>query len=47
MVYNAAAGLMIAGKAANLKDGVVQAKEAIDSAKAHKVLMKLIDISNS
>lgn len=45
VVYNAAAGLVIAGKAANLKDGVALAKEAIDSAKAHKVLMKLVDVS--
>lgn len=46
VLYNSAAGLMIAGKAANLKEGVVLAKEAIDSGKAHSVLKKLAEISN-
>jgi anthranilate phosphoribosyltransferase len=47
VVYNAAAGLVIAGKADNLKDGAKLAKEGIDSGKAHTILKKLVDISNS
>lgn len=46
IVYNAAAGLLIAGKADNLKDGAEQAKQAIDSGKAHSILRKLVDVSN-
>jgi anthranilate phosphoribosyltransferase len=46
VVYNAAAGLVISGKATDLKDGVNLAKQAIDSSAAHKVLMKLAEISN-
>jgi len=46
VLYNAAAGLLIAGKAADLKAGVELAKEAIDSGRAHKVLMKLADVSH-
>jgi anthranilate phosphoribosyltransferase len=46
IVYNAAAGLVIAGKATDLKHGVTMAKEAIDSGRAHLTLKKLVDISN-
>lgn len=46
VVYNAAAGLVIAGKADNLKDGAKLAKEGIDSGKAHSILKKLVDVSN-
>ncbi len=46
VVYNAAAGLVIAGKADNLKDGAKLAGEAIDSGKAHSILKKLVDVSN-
>ncbi len=46
ILYNAAAGLVITGKADNLKDGVNIAKEAIDSGKAHSILKKLVDVSN-
>jgi len=46
VVYNAAAGLVIAGKAADLKAGAAMAKEAIDSGRAHKVLMKLVEVSH-
>ncbi len=46
VVYNAAAGLLIAGKVDNLKDGVVLAREGIDSGKAHSILKKLVDVSN-
>jgi anthranilate phosphoribosyltransferase len=47
VVYNAAAGLMIAGKVADLKAGVEMAKEAIDSGRAHTTLRKLVDLSNA
>lgn len=46
IVYNAAAGLLIAGKTDNLADGVALAKEVIDSGKAHYTLKKLVEISN-
>lgn len=46
VVYNAAAGLIIAGKVDNLKDGAKLAKEAIDSGKAHSILKRLVDVSN-
>ncbi len=47
VVYNAAAGLVIAGKALDLKAGAKLVQEAIDSSKAHSVLMKLVDLSNA
>ncbi|MDE3016014.1 MAG: anthranilate phosphoribosyltransferase [Pseudomonadota bacterium] len=47
VVYNAAAGLIIAGKAADLKEGAAMAKDAIDSGKAHAILKKLADVSNA
>lgn len=40
IVYNAAAGLMIAGKAADMKQGATIAAEAIDSGKAFALLQK-------
>lgn len=43
---NAAAGLIIGGKAKNLKDGVGIAAETIDSGKAKAALEKLIQITN-
>jgi len=46
VVYNAAAGLLIAGKAADLKEGAIMAKEAIDSGRAHSALKKLVEFSN-
>jgi anthranilate phosphoribosyltransferase len=46
VVYNAAAGLVIAGKAADLKAGVALAQQAIDSGRAHAVLKKLVEVSN-
>ena len=46
VVYNAAAGLIIAGKANDLKEGVAQAREGIDSGRAYTTLKKLIEISN-
>jgi anthranilate phosphoribosyltransferase len=47
VVLNAAAGLVIAGKAADLKAGAAQASEAIDSSKAYKTLQKLVEVSNT
>jgi len=47
IIYNAAAGLVIAGKAADLRAGAKLATEAIDSGAAYKTLMKLVEISNS
>ncbi|MDX1975592.1 MAG: anthranilate phosphoribosyltransferase [Rickettsiales bacterium] len=47
VVYNAAAGLLVAGVAADLKAGVALAMDAIDSGRAHHKLMKLIELSHS
>lgn len=46
-IYNAAAGLVVAGKASDLKAGAAMATEAIDSGNAYTVLKKLVDISHS
>lgn len=46
VVLNAAAGLVVAGKAPDLKTGAALAKEAIDSGAAHTLLQKLIMMSN-
>ena len=46
VVYNTAAALLIAGKAADLKDGVEQAQVAIDDGSAYETLDKLIAITN-
>ena len=43
---NAAAGLIIGGKAKTLKDGISLAIETIDSGKAKAALEKLIQITN-
>jgi anthranilate phosphoribosyltransferase len=42
VIMNAAAGLVVGGKAADLKEGVAQAQEAIDSGRALKTLDELI-----
>jgi anthranilate phosphoribosyltransferase len=47
VVYNAAAGLVIAGKATTMIDGVTLAKDAIDSGNAYRLLKKLVDVSNT
>ena len=47
VVYNAAAGLLIAGKVVDLKAGALMAKEAIDNGRAHKVLKKLVEVTNT
>ena len=46
VLLNAAAGLVIAGKADDLAHGVAQAREAIDSGRAHSLLQKLILLSH-
>ncbi len=47
VLLNASAGLIVAGKAADLKAGVALAAAAIDSGDAYKVLKKLVDVSNT
>ena len=46
VLYNAAAALMVAGRAAHLKQGVALAAEAIDKGRATAALDKLIAITN-
>ncbi|MER8403311.1 anthranilate phosphoribosyltransferase [Mesorhizobium sp. M1307] len=46
VLMNAGAGLVVAGKATTLADGIVTAAQAIDSGRALKVLDRLIEISN-
>ncbi len=46
VLYNAAAALIVAGKAEGLKAGVAAAAEAVDSGAAKGVLDRLIDITN-
>jgi len=45
--FNAAAALLVAGKAADLKDGFAQATAALDSGKAKATLAALIQASNA
>jgi anthranilate phosphoribosyltransferase len=47
VLYNSAAALLVAGKAATLRAGVQLAAEALDSGKARAVLAKLVEITNS
>ena len=46
VLYGSAAALHVAGKAADLKEGVAMAAEALDSGKAAKVLEDLVAITN-
>ena len=46
VLFNAAAALMLAGKAADLKAGKALAETAIDSGKARAVLAKLVAVTN-
>ncbi len=46
VLMNAAAGLLIAGKAETYADGIELAAETIDSGKALAALNKLVDVSN-
>lgn len=47
VLYNAAAALVVAGKAKDMKDGVAQAAAAIDQGRATAALDKLIAITNA
>jgi anthranilate phosphoribosyltransferase len=47
VVLNAAASLVVAGKASNINDGLALANEALDSGKAREAMEALISISNS
>ncbi|MEQ8664429.1 MAG: anthranilate phosphoribosyltransferase [Rhodospirillales bacterium] len=46
VVFNAAASLVVAGVASNLKDGAAQAQQSIDSGAARASLDKLVAITN-
>jgi anthranilate phosphoribosyltransferase len=46
VLYNAAAAFTIAGKAADLKEGVALAAAAIDGGRARAALAKLVEITN-
>jgi anthranilate phosphoribosyltransferase len=46
-IFNAAAALVVAGCARDLKDGVAQARKAIDSGNARSHLDRLIAVSNA
>jgi anthranilate phosphoribosyltransferase len=46
VVYNAAAGLVVAGKAEDMRAGAALAAEAIDSGNAYRLLKKLVEVSN-
>ena len=46
VILNAAAALVVAGKAANIRAGAVMAGEAIDSGAAQNVLEKLVKLTN-
>lgn len=47
VLANAAAALVIADKAENLKEGVAMAAEAIDTGAARRVLARLVDLTNA
>ncbi|TIY01007.1 MAG: anthranilate phosphoribosyltransferase, partial [Mesorhizobium sp.] len=46
VLMNAGAGLVVAGKATTLADGMATAAQAIDSGRSLKVLDRLVEISN-
>jgi anthranilate phosphoribosyltransferase len=46
-LLTAAAALVVAGKSASLKDGVMVARDAITSGRAAKTLATLVEVSNS
>ena len=47
VVFNAAAALVIAGVAQDLDDGVIQARQAIESGAAVSVLDRVIQLTNA
>jgi anthranilate phosphoribosyltransferase len=46
-LLNAAAALVIADEAANLRDGVERAAQALDSGRAKGTLERLVQVSNA
>jgi anthranilate phosphoribosyltransferase len=46
VLMNAGAALVVAGKAASLKEGVAEAQSSIDQGHAHAALERLVDVSN-
>ena len=46
VLLNSAAGILISGKTKNLQDGILMAKESIDSGNAYKALKNLIKLTN-
>ena len=46
VLFNAAAALLVAGKAKTLRDGVALAAQSIDSGKARAVLEALVKLSH-
>ncbi|MBN1765840.1 MAG: anthranilate phosphoribosyltransferase, partial [Sedimentisphaerales bacterium] len=47
VLFNAAAALMVSGKAPGFSEGIEMARKSIDSGKANEALQKMIQISNS
>jgi len=47
VVFNAAAGLVVAGVASHMEDGIERAQASIDSGAANSVVDALIKLSNS
>ena len=47
VLFNAAASLIVAGKASDLRDGVAEAARSIDDGAARASLDKMVDITNS
>jgi len=47
VVYTAAAALVVAGAAADLRDGVARAAASIDDGRARAALERLVAISNA
>ena len=45
-LYNAAGALVVAGKVENLRDGVEQAAQLVDSGKAWQRLEELVEFTN-
>ena len=46
VVYNAAAALLVAGRAASLREGAERAADAIDAGRAEATLQRLVEITN-
>jgi anthranilate phosphoribosyltransferase len=46
VLLNAGAALVVAGRAASLKEGITEAQRSIDQGHAHAALERLVDVSN-